>query len=74
VDDPGSVRYIEKQWRHQRNEKIVLQSQRLQPLAATRRFDERIRSLPTGFKSVQTVAFHSYEPHLIAAGDRDNVM
>ncbi|KAI9029360.1 raptor N-terminal caspase like domain-containing protein [Hyaloraphidium curvatum] len=71
VDDPGSVRYIEKQWRHQRNEKLVAQAQRLQPLAATRKLEERTRTLATGQKSVQTVAFHSYEPHLIAASDRD---
>lgn len=69
VDDPGSVRFIEKQWRHQRNEKLVLQAQRLQPLASSRKLDERIRTLAAPSKSVQNVVFHSYEPHLIAAGD-----
>lgn len=74
VDDPGSVRFIEKQWRHQRNEKLRLQSQRLQPLAASRRLDERIRTLSmTPARAAQTIVFHAFEPHLVAAGDRDTI-
>jgi regulator-associated protein of mTOR len=73
VEDPGSEEYNERQWKHQRNEKLLYEARLVQPIAGRHRMDEKLGTLHSEGENLQMLLFHQYEPHLITVNDSDLV-
>ncbi|KAI8926902.1 raptor N-terminal caspase like domain-containing protein [Entophlyctis helioformis] len=69
IDDPGSLKHIERQWRKDRNRKIVADTEALYPYAPTSRFDEFVGSIGHE-RPAHLVQFHTFEPMLVTADDQ----
>ncbi|KAF9011295.1 hypothetical protein BDQ17DRAFT_1387682 [Cyathus striatus] len=72
VDEPGSIQYNYQVWRQQRNEKIIQETLSQSAAAETSRWDRPVATLQiTGHPL--TMAFHSYDPHLVVANESDMI-
>ena len=72
IDDPGSVKYIERKWRQDRNEKIIEETEARYPYASLNKFEEFVVSIPV--EDAEQVLFHSFEPTVITThGDTISV-
>ncbi|KAJ3050506.1 hypothetical protein HK097_008544 [Rhizophlyctis rosea] len=72
IEDPGSVKFNERQWRRQRNQKVVMETMPLFDLSSTSRFEEQVGLLHNDVNP-RLAVFHQYEPHLAVADERDGV-
>ncbi|KAJ3493649.1 hypothetical protein NLJ89_g10966 [Agrocybe chaxingu] len=72
ADEPGSVQYNYQVWRQMRNEQVIKETQAQSLVSASCRWD-----LPVASVSIQghplTLAFHSYDQHLIVANESDMI-
>ncbi|CAG8490380.1 572_t:CDS:2 [Paraglomus occultum] len=72
ADLAGSVSYMERTWRHQRNLRIMNESLPMKQMAGSSKWNKQValfhhESVP------MKLLFHNYEPHLIAANDKDSI-
>ncbi|KAJ3093182.1 hypothetical protein HK102_003590 [Quaeritorhiza haematococci] len=70
ADDPGSIRYTERLWRQQRNEKSIETTRQQQEVARTKKFEDQLLLLQNDGQPAHLATFHQFEPHLCAANDR----
>ena len=79
MDDPGSLKYVERLWRRERNDKVIEISQTTRDLAGEHEFKDLIGTIPFEEKDEtrnfagKNFIFHQFEPHLISACDNDIV-
>ncbi|KAG5654155.1 hypothetical protein H0H81_006867 [Sphagnurus paluster] len=71
-DEPGSVQYNYQVWRQQRNEQICVETQRQASLAEDRPWDRPVTTLQVAGHPL-TMAFHSYDQHLVVANETDMI-
>ncbi|KAL2912002.1 Target of rapamycin complex 1 subunit kog1, partial [Polyrhizophydium stewartii] len=69
VDDPGSVKYIEREWRNKRNKKVFQETDSLYTFSSTGRFEELVVSIPTERQAGLSL-FHTFEPTLVVAHEQ----
>ena len=62
VEDPGSVKFVERKWRSRRNEKIFKKS------GQDRRVDNLVND-----NMVSSLLFNQYEPYLVSCNDQDGI-
>ncbi|TFK42159.1 hypothetical protein BDQ12DRAFT_677728 [Crucibulum laeve] len=72
ADEPGSVQYNYQVWRQQRNEQIISETQGQAPVAETCRWDRLVTNLQVSGHPL-TMAFHSYDQHLVVASETDMI-
>ncbi|KAF8634942.1 hypothetical protein AX15_000673 [Amanita polypyramis BW_CC] len=72
ADEPGSGQYNYQVWRQQRNEQAIADTQAQAPLAEHCRWDKPVVSLQINGHPL-TMAFHSYDSHLIVANEHDMI-
>ncbi|KAJ3287889.1 hypothetical protein HK104_008412, partial [Borealophlyctis nickersoniae] len=72
IDDPGSIRFNQRQWRRHRNENCMGETVPLFELAGKSKFEEQVGLLYNDVNPC-VMAFHQFEPHLAVADDRDGV-
>ncbi|KAJ1558614.1 hypothetical protein HK096_009018 [Nowakowskiella sp. JEL0078] len=73
AEDPGSIKYNERQWRRRRNEELVSEASELHPLAPTKKFEEQVALLHNDFHTSTVLVFHQFEPHLAVADESDYI-
>ncbi|KAJ2999977.1 hypothetical protein HDV02_001234 [Globomyces sp. JEL0801] len=70
IDDPGSLRYSERQWRYIRNQKVNQSCERTSRLASSIRFGN-LHSVMNhdieGFQGERQLLFHPYDPYLLVS-------
>ncbi|KAF8899316.1 raptor N-terminal caspase like domain-containing protein [Infundibulicybe gibba] len=71
-DEPGSVQYNYQVWRQQRNEQINVETQSQARVAAECRWDRPVATLHVSGYPL-TMAFHSYDQHLMVANESDMI-
>ncbi|KAF5385356.1 hypothetical protein D9615_001068 [Tricholomella constricta] len=71
-DEPGSIQYNYQVWRQQRNEQIYVETQRQASIAEDRRWDRPVATLQVAGHPL-TMAFHSYDQHLVVANETDMI-
>ncbi|KAG6857290.1 hypothetical protein H0H87_006483 [Tephrocybe sp. NHM501043] len=71
-DEPGSVAYNYQVWRQQRNEQIQSETLRHSATAEDRRWDRPVATLQANGHPL-TMAFHSYDQHLVVANETDMI-
>ncbi|KAG5644146.1 hypothetical protein DXG03_009040 [Asterophora parasitica] len=71
-DEPGSVQYNYQVWRQQKNEQIYVETQRQSSIAEGRRWDRPVATLQVAGHPL-TMAFHSYDQHLVVANETDMI-
>ncbi|KAL5035995.1 Target of rapamycin complex 1 subunit kog1 [Batrachochytrium dendrobatidis] len=69
VDDPGSVKFIERQWRRERNLKVIRETDVLYTYSSTGKFEEHIGNVQTD-RPAHLSMFHSYEPLVVTADEQ----
>ncbi|BFZ58664.1 Target of rapamycin complex 1 subunit kog1 [Savitreella phatthalungensis] len=75
ADEPGSIDYNERLWRRTRNEDMIAQTQPLKSVAENNPWTNQSLGMlesPVGQPTTRLV-LHQFEPHLVAADDRDGV-
>jgi regulator-associated protein of mTOR len=70
-EDPGSVRYNERQYKHERLDKLINDTHQRYGLAAEHRFDERVTSFSSDIGPINLLTFHEFEPWISVANDKD---
>ncbi|GAO50281.1 hypothetical protein G7K_4411-t1 [Saitoella complicata NRRL Y-17804] len=72
TDEPGSMEYNQRLWRRNRNERIIFETQPQKEIAGASAWN-----LHAGYFNNETqpmrLLFHQFEPHLVAADDRDGI-
>jgi regulator-associated protein of mTOR len=71
-EEPGSVDYNERLWRRTRNEHIIQHNQGLKNLAEHSHWSHQ-SGLFDNITQPTKLLFHQFEPHLIAADDKDGL-
>ncbi|KAJ3123892.1 hypothetical protein HK100_011450 [Physocladia obscura] len=74
ADDPGSLQYNQKLWRHQQNEKYSTSSLLKTSDSELLKFDHQVNLLHSNNKPGTHLYFHPFEPHLLASDDADGVI
>ncbi|KAJ7591195.1 raptor N-terminal caspase like domain-containing protein [Mycena floridula] len=72
VDEPGSVQYNYQVWRQHRNEQLVEVTRGQIEVASGCRWDRSVATF-NGPANPLTMAFHSYDQHLVIANESDLV-
>ncbi len=72
VDEPGSEEYIQRVWRRNRNEKIMIETQPQKDLAINGNWKSTIGSL-NNLTQPKKLLFAQFEPNLVSIDDRDGV-
>lgn len=70
-EDPGSVRYNERQYKHERLEKLINDTHPRYGLASANRFDERVTSFSCDIGPISLLTFHEFEPWVAVSNDKD---
>jgi len=72
ADEPGSVQYNYQVWRQMRNEQVNKETITQAPLAESCKWDLPVTTLSIPGHPL-TMAFHSYDQHLIVANESDMI-
>ncbi|KDQ62866.1 hypothetical protein JAAARDRAFT_188509 [Jaapia argillacea MUCL 33604] len=72
ADEPGSVQYNYQVYRQQRNETILVETESQAEFAESRPWDRQVASFQAGAYPL-TMAFHSYDPHIVIANETDMI-
>lgn len=72
ADEPGSVEYNYQVWRQQRNEIVNVETEHQAPIADSCRWDRSVATIQTASYPL-TIAFHSYDQHVVIANDKDTI-
>ncbi|OUM63449.1 hypothetical protein PIROE2DRAFT_43380 [Piromyces sp. E2] len=70
-EDPGSIRFNERQYKHERLEKLISDTHPRYGLASNNRFDERVTSFSCDIGPINLLTFHEFEPWIAVANDKD---
>jgi len=70
-EDPGSIRFNERQYKHERLEKLINDTHPRYGLASNNRFDERVTSFSCDIGPINLLTFHEFEPWIAVANDKD---
>jgi regulator-associated protein of mTOR len=68
-DDPGSVKYIERDWRKHRNNKIIYETSSLYAKAGSGKFEENRGIIFNGTNAKANLLMHPYSQQIIASDD-----
>lgn len=71
-EEPGSIDYNERLWRRTRNENIIATTQEQKVLASSQSW-AHTKGVFDNVSQPTNLLFHQFEPHLIAADDRDGI-
>ncbi|KAK0233895.1 raptor N-terminal caspase like domain-containing protein [Armillaria fumosa] len=72
ADEPGSIQYNHQVWRQRRNEKVDVETRSQAEIAPCHRWDRPVATLQS-IGHPMTMAFHSYDQHLVVANEHDIV-
>ena len=72
ADEPGSIEYNYQVWRQQRNEIVNVETEHQAPIADSCRWDRSVATIQTASYPL-TIAFHSYDQHVVIANDKDTI-
>ncbi|EGO19096.1 hypothetical protein SERLADRAFT_454001 [Serpula lacrymans var. lacrymans S7.9] len=72
ADEPGSIQYNYQVWRQQRNEKVTMETHSQTTVAESSRWDRAVASIQISGQPL-SMAFHSYDPHLVIANETDMI-
>ncbi|KAJ3276836.1 hypothetical protein HDV01_002891 [Terramyces sp. JEL0728] len=70
IEDPGSEKYSERQWRSIRNEKLNQEAQSLYQTLDSNRFEKFMGQIPfenDSFTDDRVLLFHPYDPYLLVS-------
>ncbi|KAJ3257439.1 hypothetical protein HK103_004514 [Boothiomyces macroporosus] len=70
IEDPGSEKYSERQWRSIRNEKLNQEAASLYQLVDSNRFEKFVAHIPyenENFTDDRVLLFHPYDPYLLSS-------
>jgi len=70
-EDPGSVRFNERQYKHERLEKLINDTHPRYGLASNKHFDSRVTSFSCDIGPINLLTFHEFEPWLAVANDKE---
>lgn len=71
-EEPGSLDYNERLWRRTRNETIIATTQEQKGMAANNSWSDH-SGIFDNISQPTRLLFHQFEPHLIAADDKDGI-
>ncbi|KAJ3395559.1 hypothetical protein HDU92_005535 [Lobulomyces angularis] len=72
IEDPGSVKFIERQWRRQRNEKVLVQAEASYQQKG--KFETHYGTLQSDqFGKINNILFSQYEPYALCSNDKDDI-
>ncbi|KAJ3386492.1 hypothetical protein HDU84_001508 [Entophlyctis sp. JEL0112] len=74
ADDPGSLQFNQRLWRHQQNEKSATSSFLKSTDASLLKFDHQVNFLHSDNNPGTHLYFHPFEPHLLGADNADGVI
>ncbi|KAF8971831.1 hypothetical protein BDZ97DRAFT_1785365 [Flammula alnicola] len=72
ADEPGSVQYNYQVWRQLRNDQVIKETEAQAPLAENGRWDRPVATVSIAGHPL-TMAFHSYDKHLVIANENDMI-
>ncbi|PPQ79360.1 hypothetical protein CVT25_002630 [Psilocybe cyanescens] len=72
ADEPGSIQYNYQVWRQLRNDQVTKETDAQAPLAENHRWDRPVATLTVSGHPM-TMAFHSYDKHLVIANEHDMI-
>jgi regulatory associated protein of mTOR len=70
TEEPGSKEYNERLWRRNRNDRVIAQTQPQKEFAGNCNWNRPAGLLNNGTQPMK-MCLHQFEPHLVAADDRD---
>ncbi|KAH9486204.1 Target of rapamycin complex 1 subunit mip1 [Psilocybe cubensis] len=72
ADEPGSTQYNYQVWRQQRNDQVIKETDSQASMAEHHRWDRSVASINISGHPM-TMAFHSYDKHLVIANEHDMI-
>jgi regulator-associated protein of mTOR len=70
-EDPGSIRYNERQYKRERLNKVINDTHPRYVLATEHHFDEKLTSFSSDIGPINLLTFHEFEPWVSVANDKD---